>query len=88
MSLREWIIFLKELELTIVSGEYFRAGFGTVYLSVRGIESSRENITQIEDVLFQYRHKLSKRILSRKPQPQNKWQGKWLNIHDLLSEEG
>lgn len=84
-SLEEWKIFLQQLSKVIVSGEFFRVGFQYKYLTLRGIYTSRENIEQIEDVFFRYRHKFcEKRELLHKPQPQQRWKGQWIDIKKLL----
>ncbi|HEY0657262.1 MAG TPA: hypothetical protein VGD05_02250 [Pyrinomonadaceae bacterium] len=85
-SLEEWKIFLEQLSKVIISGEYFRAGFQYKYFTLRGIYSSRENIEQIEDVFFRYRHKFFQKIeLKQKPKPQKFWEGEWVNIKAILA---
>lgn len=87
-SVDELKSFYRAVASVVVSGAIFRAGIGEFYLSVRGVDSSREEIETIEDVLHKFRRQIRiERNLSGKPKPERRWRGIWIDLKKLISAD-
>ena len=87
-TLEELKHFFRGLCGVIVSGDYFRPGIGELYLSVRGIETDREEIKTVEDILHDFRRKIViVKNLSRRPNPQKRWHGEWIDLKKLVEAD-
>lgn len=86
-SIDELKSFYRAAADVIVSGAIFRAGIGELYLSVRGVDTSREDIETIEDVLHKFRRQIRiEKTLSCKPKPERRWRGTWIDLEKLTAE--
>lgn len=80
--------FFRAVRRVTAKASYFRGGIGEIYLSVTGAESESDlygvmltSEDTAEDVLHEWRKKIRLlKTLSRKPQPEKRWRGAWIEI--------
>jgi hypothetical protein len=80
--------FFQAIKKVSIKAEYFRAQIGEIYLSIKGLENESnlygEMLTDfqtVEDVLHEWRKNIEiVRQLDRRPQPEIRYVGRWLEI--------
>lgn len=74
--------FFEELAKISPKIEYFHAGIGEIYLTMKTLD--HDLLTTHYDVFHNWRKEIKViNHLSSKPQPQKNWQGSWINYYEL-----